>query len=259
MGALVVLAVAVGGCRSSGRVSVHEERPGIDPLKEYVGQRLVLRHFGDRKDVAVRAGDDRKATCDVAVQVSAATAVDGGIRFLLQSLGRVRVGDSTVGRCDGLASPITLTAKGINPAKPDEWRTFIASILQTPEAYLTAHGKSFQYAPEPEPKVAARAGVVGEDEERRLGRRVTAWPKPVFAIEPAISSTGKVHHQGEVEFEVVVGADGRPFRPKVTTPLSEEHTQHVTSVLQLWRFEPAREGDKPVPAHYEGRTVFSIY
>jgi hypothetical protein len=259
IGTLVLLAVAVGGCRSSGRISVQEERPGVDPLKEYVGQRFVLRHFGDRKDVAVKPGDDRKATCDAAVQVAAATAVEGGIRFLLNSLGRARVGDATVGRCQRLASPITLTVKGVNPTRVDEWRTFVASILQTPEAYLAAQGKTYQFAPEPEPKVAARAGVVGEDEEKRLGRRVTAWPKPLFSIEPAVSSGGKVQHQGEVEFHVVVGADGRTFRPVVTTPLSEEHTKHITSVLHLWRFQPAREGDKAVPAYYDGRTVFYIY
>jgi hypothetical protein len=259
IGTLVLLAVAVGGCRSSGRISVQEERPGADPLKEYVGQRLVLRHFGDRKDVAVKPGDNRTATCDAAVQVAAATAADGGIRFLLNSLGRARVGETAVGRCQRLASPITLTVRGVNAARPDEWRTFVGSILQTPEAYLAAQGKTYQYAPEPEPKIAARSGAVGELEEKQLGRRVTAWPKTLFSIEPAVSSNGKVQHQGEVEFRLVVGADGRPFRPVVVTPLSEEHTKHVTSVLHLWRFEPAREGEKAVPAYYEGRTVFYVY
>jgi hypothetical protein len=256
---LVVLAATLGGCRSAGRVSVREETPGADPLKEYVGQHYVLRHFGDRKDVALRPGDDRKATCDVAVQVAAATPSDGGIRFLLTSFGRTRIGETTVGRCQRLVSPIALTIKGVSAGRPEEWRTFVASVLQTPEAYLAAHGKTQTYAAEPEPRVAARAGLIGDDEERRLGRRVTAWPKPLFAIEPAVASTNKVHHQGEVEFRLVVGADGRPFRPVVLTPLSDEHAKVITSVLRLWRFEPARETDKAVPAYYDGRAVFSIY
>jgi hypothetical protein len=191
--------------------------------------------------------------------VLSATPADGGARFVLTSLGRVRVGDGpAAGRCQHLVSPIALTLKGAG-SSPDEWRRAVGAVLLTPEAYLAANGKTYAYSPEPEPKLAATASSTGDSDERSLGRRVTVWPKPLFSIEPAISGGGRVQHQGEVDFKLVVGADGRPFRPEVTTPLSDEHTKHVMSVLSLWRFEPAREGDKPVPARYNGRTVFSIY
>jgi hypothetical protein len=57
----------------------------------------------------------------------------------------------------------------------------------------------------------------------------------------------------------VIGADGRTFRPEIKTPLSDEHTRYIASVLQVWRFDPAKAGDKAVAARYEGRTVFKIY
>jgi hypothetical protein len=259
--ALLVLAAAVGGCRSSRRISVSEEQPGVDPLRQLVGQKLILRHFGDRKDVVAKPGESRKGTCDVAVTVTDAAAVPDGARLVLSSLGRVRVGDApTVGRCGRLASPIALTLKGINVSRPEEWRPFLATILAPSEAYLTSHGRNFKYAAEPEPKIFANRSPVTDDEGRRLATRVTAWPKPLLAVEPAVASPGgKVHHEGEVEFSAVVGADGRVFKPHVKTSLNDEHTHHVASVLTLWRFEPAREGDRAVPALYEGRTVFRIY
>ena len=257
----LALAGLAAGCRSGGRTTVSQPKPGADPLQKFVGQKMVLRHFGDRKDAAIKRGEEPKGGCDVAVNVVAATAVGDSARFTLDSLGRLRVGGNPVGKCGGLATPITLTVRGVNAGQPDTWSDVLASTLLTPEAYLAANGRPLPYAPEPEPKLAASAShASGDAEERTLGRKVTTWPKPVLSVEPSISSPGgKVHHEGEVEFITVVGADGRVFRPTVKTPLSDEHTRFISNVLLVWRFDPAKAGDKTVPARYEGRTVFTIY
>jgi hypothetical protein len=259
---LLVLAAVAGACRSSSRVSVSETKGGPDPLAPFVGQKLILRHFGDHPTAVVKPGETRKGTCDVAVQVASVSAVPDGVRFTLTSLGRVRVGEEpTIGHCERLASPIALSLKGVHASQPEEWRSFLGTMLLTPEAYLAVHGKTATHEPLPEPtKYANRSTISNDTESRTLANHVTSWPKPILAIEPAIPSPGgKVHHEGELEFGAVIGADGRVFKPVVKTPLSDEHQRHVESVLTLWRFEPAREGDRAVPALYEGRTVLRIY
>lgn len=258
--ASLVLAGLAAGCRSGGRVTVGDQKPGADPLGHFVGQKMVLRHYGDRKEGVLKRGDAPKGGCDMAVQVAAATATGDSVRFTLDPLGRILVGGNVVGKCGGQPGQIALTVKGVNPARPDEWRDVLAGGLVTPEAYLAAHGRPIAASPEPEPKLAASGTATsGDAEERRLGRRVTAWPKPVLSVEPAVRGGGKIKHEGELQFVAVVGSDGRVFRPEVKTPLSDEHARYVSTVLQVWRFEPAREGDKAVPARYEGRTVFRIY
>lgn len=258
--ASLVLAGLAGGCRSGGRVSVSEQKPGADPLRHFVGQKMVLQHFGDDRSVTLQRGDKPRGTCDMAVQVAAATASGDSVRFTLDPLGRIRVGGNVVGKCSGQPAQIALTVKGVDPARPDDWRDVLAPGLLTPEAYLAAKGRPLAFAPEPEPKLAAAsASMPGDAEERRLGRRVTEWPKPVLSVEPAVRAGGKLKHEGELEFIAVVGSDGRVFRPEVKTPLSDEHMRYVSTVLQVWRFEPAKEGQKAVPARYQGRTVFKIY
>jgi hypothetical protein len=261
--AMVLMAgAALAGCRSAGKVSVTEHEGGGDPLAPFVGRRLVLRHFGDRRDAVAKPGETRKGTCDVAVQVTSATAVADGVRFALENQGRVRVGEAPSGKCERLVPEIALTLKGVHAGAPHEWRAFLGTILLTPEEYATAHGQSLAAAAAPgtEPKTFASRSVAADADARTLAKLVTVWPKPVLLVEPAVSVPGgKIRQESEIEFATVVGADGRAYRPRVKTPLNEEHNRLVTSALGQWRFEPAKEGDKPVAALYEGRTVLRVY
>jgi hypothetical protein len=260
--ALIVATAASGACRSSGRVATGGGGPAANPLQKFVGEKMILRGAGDRKDAIVKRGESPSGSCDVAVQVASAIGAGDSARFTLDSLGRLRVADNVVGKCGRLVSPIELTVKGVDPARPDDWKDVLAAVLLTPEAYLAANGRPIAYAAEAEPKLAASPSHLGGgSDEHALGRKVAAWPKPVLSVEPSLPSpNGKIHHEGEVEFVVVVGADGRVFRPQVKTALSDEHTRYIGTVLQVWRFEPAKDGSsKAVPARYEGRTVFRIY
>lgn len=93
-----------------------------------------------------------------------------------------------------------------------------------------------------------------------MGRRVTTWPRKLFWVDPAYRDPGhRVRHEGEVEFEAVVGADGRLYRPQIRGGLDKVHIAAIERVLPMWRFEPARAGKDPLPAHVESRLVFRIY
>jgi hypothetical protein len=242
-------------------MTVSGENAAEAALRPLVGQRLVLRHYGDRKDVVVKPGEARKGTCDSLVEVKQAVPAEGGARLTLATLGRVRVEDRpTAGPCKGLASMVGLSVKGVDVGHPETWRDFLGTLLQTPEAYLDAHGRKFTLTPGAEPKEFADRSTSANDEGRRLARKVTAWPKPVLAFEPAFVSTQKaLRQEGQIDFSGIVGADGRIFQPKLTTSLDEAQEETFLSMLALWRFEPAREGDKLVPARWEGRTVLRLY
>jgi hypothetical protein len=260
--ALVGVTTVAVGCRSSQRITIPDDAAARPALSEWVGRRLVLRHAGDRGVVAVKPGEAPKGTCDVAVEVTAVDPVPSGVQFALASLGRLRLGDgSTIGSCKAPVARVTLTLKPADAARPDSWRGFLETILMTPEAYISTNGRTLNLsAATGDPKVVADPSTMADVESRKLARRVTVWPKPVFAVEPAFASPGgKVRHEGEVAFEAVIAADGRVLHPKVTTSLNEEQTKHVVTVLDLWRFEPAREGDKAIAARYEGRTVLRVY
>lgn len=254
LAAVVLFAAGLAGCRSGGPKVVGRDSATSSAWRGLIGQRLLLRAVGDQPQVVVKPGKLPKGTCDVAVEVASAAPVEGGAILTLRSLGRVRIGDApTVGPCKAAAPQIVLTLAGGLEGHPEEW-------LQTPEAYLAAHGYPLESRPAvAEPAVAAdsRPNIIGEP--RRLGRRVTDWPKPLLSIEPSFDGHGKVHHEGEIDFEVVVGADGRLFKPHLMTPLEESQEKSVLALLDLWRFDPAREGKDAVPARYEGRTVLRIY
>jgi hypothetical protein len=68
----------------------------------------------------------------------------------------------------------------------------------------------------------------------------------------------RVRHEGEIEFEAVVGADGRIYRPVLKGGLDPQHLAAIRRVLPMWRFEPARAGQEALPAYHTVKTVFRI-
>jgi hypothetical protein len=256
------VAVALAGCRSSQKIVIPDEGNSRAALASWVGQNLVLRYYGEHSAIIVKPGETPKETCDVAVRVAAADPVPSGVHFSLEAVGRLRIADgSTVGTCKLLVPRVDLTLKPADASRPDGWRPHLDKILLTPEAYLAANGRPFDLAASKEaPKSVADPSIMASEEARKAARRVTAWPKPLFAVEPAFAAANKnAHYDGEVTFEAVVGADGRLLQPKVKTALNDEQTKRVVAALELWRFEPAHEADRKVAARYEGRTVLRIY
>ena len=78
---------------------------------------------------------------------------------------------------------------------------------------------------------------------------------------PACQSApkGRARYERLVDFEAVVGTDGRLHRPRVRTSLDPAHESAVLSTLPLWRCEPARGADAPVGARIPLQLVLRVY
>jgi hypothetical protein len=259
------LLAVVAGCRSGGGPAV---RPATEPppdfVQAYVGQRRVLLHARDEARVELTRSDAgrRTAPCAAAVEVKRATLSGGVLRMDLEHLGRAALDGKPAAACGAPPSAYGLAVSGYGGADGAEAvEESLARVLPTAETYLTARGVAFDRAPVGDPGIAATRDVPGSTaEERSLGRKVTSWPKPLLAVSPeVILGRKELRRESEVEFDCVVGPDGRLHRVKVTTPLSTSHTALVERALALWRFEPAASADGPVAAKAALRTSFRIY
>jgi hypothetical protein len=257
----VAVAVVLAGACGPKRPAGPPPGPRTDFLSGYVGQQRVLRYQADRDRVGVRQKDPAQlsGTCDAAVQVRSAVLQKGAPVLVLESLGAPNA-EKARPRCNSHPATITLTLTGYESAPPAQVTARLDQILPTPEGYLRAYGVPFDLASAPEPAVAASSQANAPDEERRMGRRVTTWPRKLFWVDPAYRDPAhRVRHEGEVEFEAVVGADGRLYRPQIHGGFDKAHVAAIQRVLPMWRFEPARAGKDPLPAHVESRLVFRIY
>ena len=254
----VALAVLLPGCakKSPGPAA----GPSGDYLRSYAGQQRVLRFQGDRDRLVVRKKDPAqlRGTCDVAVEVKSAVLDKGAPRLLLEPIGSPAT-DKGRPRCGTVPATITLSLTGYERDASGVVVGRLDQILPTPEGYLRAYGITVDAAAPGEPAVAASnpQHVNSTDDERRLERRVTTWPKRLFWVDPTLRDP-RVRHEGEVEFEAVVGADGRIYRPQIKGGLEAHHIAAIKRALRSWRFEPARAGREPIPAYHTGRMVFTI-
>ncbi len=246
------------GCRTGGRTALKEPGTTLDPWREFVGQKLILRHFGERRSVTVSAGAVPRGSCDVAVEVADATPTASGALLSLTTIGRVRIAGATpVGDCRRLAPRVALKLKVGAAGADATHRSVTGSVLLTPEAYLALRGQTFAYAAGAEPSVAA--DMLAGDAERRLARRVVSWPKPLLTVDPAYAQPGrKKHYQAQIDFSAVVGTDGRLYRPRLGTGFDAAHQRHILTSLAFWRLEPARDKQDALAARYDGRLIFTI-
>ena len=253
-----LLAVALPACATKSKAPA--AGPGSDFLRPYVGQLRVLRYQGDRQKVEVRKKDAAQlpGACDVAVEVKSAVLEKGAPRLVLEPIGSPNT-ERARPRCSAYPSTIALTLTGYESDAAGTVAGRLDQILPTPDQYLRAYGVAFDVPAGSEPAVAASTPHHAEatDEERRLERRVTTWPKRLFWVDATMRDP-KVRHEGEVEFEAVVGADGRLYRPKFVSGLDANHLAAIRRVLSMWRFEPARAGKDPVAAYANTRLVFRI-
>jgi hypothetical protein len=260
---LIGLAVAVGLAGACGpkQPKGPPAGPRTDFISSYVGQQRILRFQGDRERIVVKRKDPPQLSgaCDAAVQVRSAVLEKGAPRLVLETIGAPNA-EKARPRCKAMPATITLSLTGYESDAPAQVVGRLDQILPTPEGYLRAYGVPFDLAATGEPTVAASSQTNAPDEERRMGRRVTTWPRKLFWVDPAYRDPGhRVRHEGEVEFEAVVGADGRLYRPHIRGGLDKAHVAAIERVLRMWRLEPARAGKDPLPAHFASRLVFRIY
>lgn len=260
------LLAVLAGCRSGGGPAV---RPATEPppefVQSYVGQRRILLHSKDESRLTLTRAEAarRTAACTSAVEVKRATLTGGVLRLDLEHVGQPsmtgKAGDRGCGAPPSVYALAVSSFEGGDSAEAVE--ESLAKVLVTPEAFLSGRGVTFDRAAVTDPGVAAGPDVPGSTaEERSLGRKVTAWPKPLLSVSPELFVGRKeMRSESEVEFGGVVGSDGRLHRVKVTTPLSASHQSLVERALGLWRFEPAVTKDGAVSAKVDLRTSLRIY
>jgi hypothetical protein len=232
--------------------------PGTDPLRHYVGEVRFLRGKADERSLTIKPQQRLAGDCDMAMRVRDARFVGEGARFSLETVGRPRVGGREP-RCRDIQTGMQLVLAGLSAAAPDVGAR-VDAVLLTPEGYLRSHGIAFDRAPAEPPREVASPDASGPPAESLLGRKVTVWPKVLLAVSPYFHDlSGRVRQESEVEFDAVVGADGRLYQPRLKTSLNPAHQEHVLSALSRWRYEPARTADGPVAARLSSRLAFRIY
>jgi hypothetical protein len=253
----VAMVLAGGaGCKSAAprgpQTAAGPARP--DVLAGYVGQRLVLRHVGDAAKSTVKRSElaSVRGECDVVVQVRQARFDRGTAVLTMSMLGRPRMArrGAREERCGNDQPQAVLTVSGLDAAASTaDLEAALAPMLQTPEAYLRARGLAFDIPAGKAPGEATADHFVTVRPVRLL------WVDPVRQ-DPA----HRVQHEGEVEVEGVVGADGRFYDARLLGALAgSQDEQRVRELLPLWRFEPGKRGNDRVPVKVRERLVFRIF
>jgi hypothetical protein len=256
----LLLLALLPACKAAGPKAPPPPPAAPDLLRSYEGEYRLLRHKGDEKALTLK-GDERPAgDCDVAVRVRRAAFDNGTARFSLDGVGLPNVGGRDP-KCKRMQPAIELVLTGF-PAAPaaSDVTPRVDGVLLTPEAYLRSKGGAFDRPAEKAPAKVASEMSDANAEERDLARSVSAWPRLLLSVNPYYRDPArKVQHEGLVEFEAVVGTDGRLYAPKLKTSLGQAHESAVLGPLAVWRFEPARRGDATVGARMPLRLVFHIY
>jgi TonB family protein len=256
----LLLLALLPACKAAGPKAPPAAPAAPDLLRGYEGEYRLLRHKGDERALTLKADERVAGDCDVAVRVRRAAFENGTARFALETVGLPNMGGREP-RCKRMQAGIDLVLTGF-PAAPaaSDVTPRVEGVLLTPEAYLQSKGGAFNHPADKAPAKVASEMPDASSEERDLARSVFAWPRTLLSVNPYYRDPArKVHHEGFVEFEAVVGTDGRLHRPKLKTSLGQAHENAVLSALSLWRFEPAKRGDAPVGARVPLRLVFHIY
>lgn len=223
-----------------------------------MGDVRFLRAKADQKSVSVDPKKRLTGECDMAVRVRSARFDKGAALFALETVGRPRVGGREP-RCKSIQPEIQLRFGGLTPASGDV-AARVDAVLQTPEAYLGSRGITFNLPVAGTPKEIASPDRAATPTESVLGTKVTTWPKLLLAVHPyRRGASERTRQESEVEFDAVVGTDGRLHDAKVTTPLSADHRDTVLSALSRWRYEPARTANGAVGARVNERLALRIY
>jgi hypothetical protein len=252
-----LLAALVPACRSAAPKG-GAATAGPDPLRAYVGDVRLLRAKADQARVKVDARHPLAGSCDMAVRVRAARFDKDGALFSLEPIGRPRLAAGET-RCRNIQPGIQLLFAGLTPRSSDVVPQ-VDAVLQTPEAYLAAHGVRFDRPAAVLPREVASPDVAGRPAEAVLGRKVTAWPKVLLALHPVVHDlSGRVRQESELDFDAVVGTDGRLHDPVVATGLNPAQRDLVMAALSRWRYEPARTADGVVAARISSRLALRVY
>ncbi len=207
-------------------------------VQSYVGQNFILRYFGGQKEVAFPKDEFEKHTsgCDVAVEVKRASFQDRELNFDFKTIGELAIRHRIV-KCSDLSQETSLDISGFAGTETAEALSgFIEQFLQKPEAYLATYGIAF-IAPDPE----------GDSTTIDMPGTGIAGPETLLAVSPFYPpDLRRMHIHGVVRTTVVLGTDGIIHSARVKNSPDRRLSEAVLRVLPLLRFQPARQGGKPI-------------
>ena len=255
----LALCVLLPACQTASKAPPAVTGPPPELLRPYEGALRLLPHQGDVRVLTLAAGRSLAGACDVAVRVQSVAFDKGVARFALEMLGQPKVGERGV-TCKRIEPAIQLTLTGLPGELNTDVTARIDEVLLTPEAYLKAKGTAFDRPAAAAPTEVASRLTDANDDERKAARGIVAWPQLLLSVDPLDRAPkGRAHYERLVDFEAVVGKDGRLYRPQVKSSLDPALERVVVGVLPLWRFEPARRADGPVAARVAQRLVLRVY
>jgi hypothetical protein len=258
---LLSLALLAPACKTAGpKAPPAPPEPLPDLLRPYQDALRVLPHQGDARAVTLKTGQRLTGACDVAVRVRSVAFDKGAARLALETAGQPKVGDRAV-TCKRTEPMIQLTLTGFPPGPvTPEVTARIDEVLLTPEAYLRTKDIVFDRPPGDPPTEVASQLTDADEGERRLARGVLAWPRMLLSVDAAYRAPkGRARYERLVDFEAVVGADGRLHRPQVKTSLDAASESAVLGALPFWRLEPARRAKGPAAVRVALRLVLRVY
>lgn len=207
-------------------------------LQSYAGQTLILRYFGGQKAVSFRKDDfeKHKGECDVAVEVKRVSFSHEKLKLKLETVGDLAVRGRAV-KCTELSQDIALNISGFAGGETEESVTrFVQQFLQTPDAYLATYGVK-PVIPDPE----------GDSTAIGLPRTGVTKPEVLLNVFPFYRRGLRISYvQGIVTATFEVGTDGRIHSPRIKNSPDRKLSEAVLRVLPLLRFQPARQGGKPI-------------
>ena len=257
---LVLFALLAAACKAGGAKVPPGAPLPANLLRPYEGELRILRHTGDQKSVKAKVQERLRGDCDVAVRIGSAAFEMRTARLSLETIGLPNVNGQEP-RCKRLQPRIQLAITGF-PADSAASDVFaqVDERLQTPETYLRAKGGKFDLPPGKAPVEVASELFDANRDERALARVTTAWPKLLLSVNPVNRAPSRgVRQQGLVEFEALVGIDGRLYRPLLKASVGAANEATVMSAFPFWRFAPARRGEALVGARVPLRLVLHIY
>lgn len=219
-------------------------------LQHLVGQRLILRHHAGSSNPKVeqKGHSIKKSDCDQAVEVMTVASEKGAVRLQLRNIGAPVVGNRIVDCSLEPSLSLEITNFDVNQPVERTEKT-IEGVLQTPDSYLAALGIPLQLPHPSENEVLIDASRPG----------LTA-AKPVLVVRPGYTEEDrKARVKGMVTIHCVIGTDGLVHDAEVAQGLSAGLNKNALDALTLWRFQPARDGDRFVAVKIPIEVSYKLY
>jgi TonB family protein len=226
-------------------------------LSSYVGQKLILRGFGDKGKANIKIENlpEQGRGCDAAVEVMEAELKGEKLRLRLEHIGAPVIPGKETRPCSAHPGETVLSVSGIGKQEPaSAVSEMLARIVQTPEVYLTTNGVVLgsQVA-----QISAPVVELTNSSETPPG---ITRPRPVLIVNAPYTDEARQHRiQGVVRVAIEVGTNGLIHSARIVKGVDPSLDRQVLRVLPLLRFEPAQKDGQVVVVRTELWMSFRLF